>query len=272
VDREREIVFDYQLAQLEIARLLGKVVDSDGHPVAGATIQGIYRGDGIGRPDIEAETAADGTFQVERALAPMVLYARTADGARAGVAHLDAKPVVVTLPVRPLAEAQGRLLTAQGEIVAGGRVRYGVHVYVDERANSAFQIAFGGVATSGADGRYTLKGLLLGEEYHVDFEVAEHEPSRPLTTLKPAKAEIINRSPNRPLPVGLPPAPRPARVYAASSAQTHTWLAYGGTSWRRFWRNTPGMPIDSGVFRSGFAISAGVQAGRECKCRGLFVG
>jgi protocatechuate 3,4-dioxygenase beta subunit len=192
VDRAREIVFDYHLAQLEIARLLGKVVDSDGHPVARATIQGIYQGDGIGRPDIEAETAADGTFQVERALVPTVVCARTADGTRAGVAHLDAKQVVVTLPVRPLAEAQGRLLSAQGEIVAGGRVRYGVHVYVDEKANSAFQIAFGGVATSGADGRYTLKGLLLGEEYHVDFEVAEHEPSRPLTILKPAKAEIIN--------------------------------------------------------------------------------
>src|SRR5262249_9386259 len=111
----------------------------------------------------------------------------------------------VTLHVAPLAEAKGRLLNDHGEAVAGGRVRYGVRVYVGEPPHSAFRYCFGGVAISAADGQYTLEGLLPGEEYHVNFEHTPHEdPGSPLATVTPAKAETIQLGDTR-----IPPLRQP---------------------------------------------------------------
>jgi RNA polymerase sigma factor (sigma-70 family) len=204
VTNQREIVQDFHMPRPESGRLTGKVVDHDGKPVAGAGIQGVYQ-KAVGRVDLEATTAADGTFEVERVLVPAVLYARTKDRGAAGVVRIDADQESVTVRVGPLAAAHGRLLKDQSEVVAGGRVSYGIYVYEGEPRNSPFRVCFGGVATAGPDGRYTLKGLVPGEEYHVSFEHAPDGPWSELRTVRPTGAETIDlgdtsfRTPDRPL-------------------------------------------------------------------------
>jgi Sigma-70, region 4/Protein of unknown function, DUF255 len=204
VTTQREVVQDFHMPRPELGRLAGKVVDQDGKPVEGATVWGVYRKT-VGRVDIEETTAADGTFEVERVLVPAVLYARTKDRAAAGVARIDADQERVTVRVGPLARARGRLLKDGREVVAGGRVQYGVRVYEGEPPNSPFRVSFGGVATAGPDGRYTIEGLVPGEEYYVSFEPGPEGPWSGLTTVKPTGAETIElgdtsfREPARPL-------------------------------------------------------------------------
>jgi RNA polymerase sigma factor (sigma-70 family) len=204
VTTQREIVQDFHMPRPEFGRLTGKVVDQDGKPVAGAALQGVY-GEVVSRGDMEGTTAADGTFEVQRVLVPAVLYARTKDRKAAGLARMDAEQEQVTIRVGPVAEARGRLLNGQGAVVAGGSVQYGVYVYEGPPPNSPFRVCFGGVVTAGPDGRYTLEGLVPGEEYHVAFEQGPEGPWSGLTTVKPTGVETIElgdtafQEPARPL-------------------------------------------------------------------------
>jgi RNA polymerase sigma factor (sigma-70 family) len=190
VTNQQEIVQAFHMPRPEFGRLTGKVVDHDGKPVAGVAVQGVYAPSAL-RRDPEATTAADGTFEVERVLVPTILYARTKDGAAAGIVWINAEQEQVTIRVGPTAEARGRLLKDGGKVVAGGRVQYGIRVYDGEPAKSPFRTCFGGVATSGPDGRYTIKGLVPGQEYRLSFEHGPEGPWSGLTTVKPARAETI---------------------------------------------------------------------------------
>jgi RNA polymerase sigma factor (sigma-70 family) len=204
VTTQREVVQPFHMPRPEFGRLTGKVVGPDGKPVAGAAVQGVYQ-KSVSRGDIEATTAADGTFEVDRVLVPAVLYARTKDRTAAGMARIDEDQESVTIRVGPLAEAHGRLLKGGSEVVAGGRVSYGAYVYEGEPPTSPFRVCFGGVVTAGPHGRYTLKGLVPGEEYHVSFEHGPEGPWSGLTTVRPTKAETIElgdtsfQEPARPL-------------------------------------------------------------------------
>jgi RNA polymerase sigma factor (sigma-70 family) len=191
VTTQREIVQAFHMPRPEFGRLAGKVVDAEGKPLAGASVQGVYMRS-VARLDIEATTAADGTFEVERVSVPTVLYVRAKDRASAGLAQIGSEQEQVTIRVGPLAEARGRLLNGRGEAVGGGPVQYGVYVYEGEPPKSPFRVCFGGVVTSGPDGRFTLKGLVPGEEYHVSYEHnPEKGPWSELATVKPAGAETV---------------------------------------------------------------------------------
>jgi hypothetical protein len=192
VDRERELVNDINMPRPDFARLAGTVVDADGKPVGGAKISSTYMGD-TNRVNFEATTAADGTFSVERVTVPAAVYARTADKAQAGLVRITADQEQVTIRVGPLASARGRLLDHDGTPKAGGRIQYGVRIPANEKPNAPWYTGYGGVAVADADGWYTCTGMLVGEEYDINFEEnPDRGPWRGLTKVTPTKAETIS--------------------------------------------------------------------------------
>ncbi len=191
VAREGEIVNDLHMPRPELGRLLVKVIDADGKPVSGATVEGQYMrwANGLLR---ETTTDASGTFEVERVRVPAALFARTKDGKHAGSARIDFDQEQVTIRVGPGAQAEGRLLDDEGKIVVGGRVEYGINITIvqEDHPNDVCTMRFGGVATSDANGRYTLKGLALGEEYTINFEHNERQRTT-IKTVTPTRVETI---------------------------------------------------------------------------------
>jgi len=191
VEHEREIVHDFHMPRAELGPITGKVIDADGKPVPSAKIQGIYLAFAR-RGDITENAAADGTFQTERVLVPAVIYAQTADGQQAGTARIDDEQPDVTIRVTRLATAHGRLFDHEGNIVPGGKINYYVPVYEGEPGKSTFRMSFGGSEIADAQGRFTLQGLLPGEEYQVAYSTdASRGASTRVTQFTPASAETI---------------------------------------------------------------------------------
>jgi RNA polymerase sigma factor (sigma-70 family) len=191
VVNQREVKHDFHIPRPEMARLNGTVVDAGGRPVAGAAVWGVYTRQ-VSRVPMQVATADDGTFSVDRVTVPAVMYAGTADRSRAGIARIGPDDRAVTIRMVPTADAQGRLLDDAGQPAAGGRVKYGIQINLGDADHGPFETWFGGTAVSGPDGRYTLRGLVVGEEFHVSFEHdPEHGPWSPLTTVKPSKAERV---------------------------------------------------------------------------------
>jgi hypothetical protein len=173
----------------KLTQLKVKVVDAEGKPVAGAVVEFQYIGKA--HHDVEdAVTGVDGTSNVERAQNRMVLFSRTNDGKAAGVARVDQKQMQATIRLGPLASAEGRLLDHEGKVVKGGKIKYGVRVYDGPEPNSGFYVCFGGETVIDPEERFSLKGLVTGERYHVDLETGKHR-WRTVTTVTPSKAENI---------------------------------------------------------------------------------
>jgi RNA polymerase sigma factor (sigma-70 family) len=210
VAREKEVVNDLHMPRPEFGRLVVKVIDADGKPVPGATVEGQYMR-GTNKLIREATTDASGTFEVERVLVPAALFARTKDGKFAGTARIDFEQEQVTIRVGPVAPAEGRLLDNEGKIVVGGRIQYGVIVTIIQEGhpNDVCTMCFGGVVITGNDGRFSLKGLTLGEEYTINFDHGvERAGWSTITTVTPTKAETIHLGDFR-IPKLVPPPYQP---------------------------------------------------------------
>jgi RNA polymerase sigma factor (sigma-70 family) len=191
VGQQREIVHDIHMPRPVWGMLSGKVIDQNGQPVAGATISGAYMQQTF--VDIECTSAADGSFKVKRLQVATALYARSAERKLAGIMRIGADDDVVILQIAPTATARGRLVDANGKIIANGRVTCGIQIPLDEAPGSAFRSCFGSSARSGPDGRYTLEYLIPGEKYEVQEPYDEKSPEiSTLGEVKPLNAEPIN--------------------------------------------------------------------------------
>lgn len=191
VTNQREVVHDFHLPRPELGRLVGKVVDADGRPVAQATVLGAYRAFTRTRP-IDAMTQNDGTFVVDRVQVPAVLYAAAPNGTTAGTVRIDAEQKSVTIRLGRLATAHGRLLDDAGKIIAGARLRYDVSVSQGDE-HGPFGKYFGGTATSAADGSFTIEKLVPGEEYELVLERETRLGTwTVLKTIKPARAGTMD--------------------------------------------------------------------------------
>ncbi|MDY3556824.1 sigma-70 family RNA polymerase sigma factor [Gemmata sp. JC717] len=216
VGGEREVVTDLHLTRPNLARLAGTVVDAGGRPVAGAVVQSTDMGH-TSRIPFEATTAADGSFSAERVAVPAAVYARSADKSLAGLVRITADQQQVTVRVGPLATARGRLLDHEGKPIAGGRVKYGVHIPASEEPNAPYYVAYGGVAIADGDGWYTCTGMLVGEKYHLSYEqTPDNGPWMGLTTVTPTKAETISVGDTKLAKPRRPPTPeeKVARFFA----------------------------------------------------------
>ena len=191
IGQDREIVQSFHMPRPEWGVLTGKVIDQNGQPVAGAAISGAYMRP-TGKVAPEAISAGDGTFRVSRVQVPTVFFATTPDKKLAGIIRINADQDTLTIRVGPTAQAHGRLLDPEARVIAGGQVSFGIRVPSDEGRNTAYSYHFGGEVRSGPDGRYTIKGLVPGEEYELNNG---YEPQTGrllhLALVKPLKPETI---------------------------------------------------------------------------------
>ena len=143
-----------------------QVVDERGKLVAGALVNGICTR--FPRPLLldRITTSPDGRFQLPRLALPLLLQARTRDGRQIGLARVTPEQKEVTIRVGPTATAIGRLVDQMGKPVMLGHIRYAIHVPEDEddRISTTFS---GGKAILDSDGRFTLSGLVPGEEFEL---------------------------------------------------------------------------------------------------------
>lgn len=201
-DPPAQATADFHMPRPETGPLTVTVVDTNGQPIAGAKLSGRYTSFQARRWFKEATTDDHGRYTTERSLDPLVLFAETADGRRAGLARLDAETATAQVVVAPTASASGRLLDPQGIPLAAEEIRYGIRVYLGEPEKSPFMDAFGGVATTDAQGHYTLTGLIPGETWYATIHEDSH--LRPVAELTPRTTEPIAVGDTR-----LAPPPKP---------------------------------------------------------------
>jgi hypothetical protein len=171
----------------------GTVVDHDNRPVEDALISGAPRSPVfmyLGFPISQNQ----GRFDFASTLIPLVLHARTQDGLSAGIARIENADQPPTVRLDRAATAHGRLLDAEGQIVAGQRLRYGIVVREDEAdKSSASETLVVDTVTTAADGQFELRGLVPGEEFVLEYEPAfDRNRWMSLTTVKAVLPEAFD--------------------------------------------------------------------------------
>jgi hypothetical protein len=154
---------------LEVTVIDDQVIDERGKLVAGATVSGIYTGFDS-RPTLKSgiTTSADGRFHVPREALPLLLLARAPDGRQMGLARVDPEQKEVTIRVGPMAAANGRLVDQTGKPAMLGYIRYAIRIPRNEN-NHGFQMFGGGEAILDSEGRFTLTGLIPGENFELHY-------------------------------------------------------------------------------------------------------
>ncbi|HEX4145325.1 MAG TPA: carboxypeptidase-like regulatory domain-containing protein [Pirellulales bacterium] len=196
ITTESQMEFNFHTALPAKGILTGRIVTGDPpRGVAEAQIVGIYRQWGAGL-DMDATADAEGNFEVERELRRTVVHARSKDGALAGVVEIEAGDPTVTLVVRPLATASGRLIdAASGQPLAGREIEYGVKVHQGDD-NSPWRTSFGGKAVTDEKGHFELKQLVLDQPYDVNVIIpGADNPANvtyhPVGAVRPQEAKDI---------------------------------------------------------------------------------
>jgi hypothetical protein len=178
----------------EALTLKGKVVGSDGNPVAGAEVRAVFlqsptRGT---RRNAQAKTSAEGMFEIKRPAVPAVISVRTADNKQGGLLRVDDQRSEVNLRMVPLGRARGILTDSSGKAMPNAMITSSITIRVSGGLSTGV-LAIS--ATTAADGSYTLEGLLPNEAY-----VAHHlitKDGKPvsrgaeLATIKLEKAETV---------------------------------------------------------------------------------
>jgi len=168
---EAEREFNFHAVRPEKGVLAGLIVTGEPpQAVAAAEVIGIYRHPRAGR-DLAAVADEKGAFSVERELHRTVLHARSPDGRLAGVVQIEPDDETVTIPLRPLATASGRLIDATTrQPLPEQEIVYGVKVPVGDD-NAPWRTSFGGTTTTDDDGRFELRSLILGQKYQISVTI-----------------------------------------------------------------------------------------------------
>ncbi len=132
--------------------------------VTGVSTQSVARGFG-------ATTDADGHFQAVRGRAPTVVHAETKDHKLAGIVKIGPDETEVEIPIGPTGSARGRLVDKDTATPLPQRqIEYGVWI---EYSDKTFNWRFGGKVTTDPDGRFTMTGLIPGQEYTLEVVQSE---------------------------------------------------------------------------------------------------
>ena len=168
-ETEKEI--NFHASRPDKGRLTGRVFVRDSNDtVPNARIDVDYSG-GKGGSWAQDSVATDkGTFEFERELQPMYLYATNSDRSLAGIVELGPDNTSVEIPIQPTATAIGRLINQDsGQALMKSELQYSVRVYDGPHARSSFMMKFGGNVFTDENGRFEMPGLVIGQKYFVDL-------------------------------------------------------------------------------------------------------
>ncbi|WP_406699854.1 carboxypeptidase regulatory-like domain-containing protein [Singulisphaera sp. Ch08] len=220
-----EIVVDLKMPRPEVGPFAATVVDSEGRPVAGAVVEGMYASYQARRSFSPLKTDDKGSFQVERSLDPLVLYVRTADGKRGGIFRSDAEATEARIAVGPVVPATGRLLDSNLQPVAKRKLSYGIRVYKGPEQTGPWAETYGGTTETDDQGRFTLENLVPGHKYNLTLPLGDDGSSRNVTELTapgPGPFSLGDVSVDtQPIKPYVPPTPQERTVQAfAARART----------------------------------------------------
>ena len=186
---ETEFEFNFASPRPEKGPFAGQVVTGDPQqPVAGAIIEGKYR-TFTGR-DLRLRCDEQGRFAGERQLHRTVILAKSPDGKLAGIVEIGPDEDEVTITIGPLASATARLLDdPTDDPLPDTKVQWGHRVHKGDD-DAPWETAWGGIATTDTLGKFEIKGLVVGEEYHLNVPRGDGSYGS-LTTLTPETAEPI---------------------------------------------------------------------------------
>ena len=161
------VVQDLEMPRPVSGPLKATIVNEKKEPVSGAIVNGAYESFNAYFSQVIAD--ANGTIQMTRSLDPLFLAAKSPDGSLNGLIHLDAEATEAQLILKPAASASGRLVNTKGEPVADQKLEYGIRVLTDpaKKNSSPFSWYFGGNTTTGKDGSFLLKDLVVGAAYEL---------------------------------------------------------------------------------------------------------
>jgi hypothetical protein len=156
VEAEAEVVQDIRLPSSAIKPLAGKVLDIKGQPIGGVEITGIYSR--YPYPfDGKATTGADGGFEIQQEPLPLMLVAKSPDGKLGSMWPVEGYQKKITIRLRSLTQAHGRLVDAEGRPVTVGKLEYGFAV---DEGGGRYKLLSASETAPDADGHYSLEGLL----------------------------------------------------------------------------------------------------------------
>ena len=181
--------------------LTGKVTAAaEGEPVASAMLQGVPQSF-LGR-DWQAKSAADGTFRVMRYKEPTYVHVKTQDNTLAAVVIVDPEQTTLDVSLHPTGSISGRLLADDTELpMPNQKINYGIDVPSD--TGRTWSTRFGSSVTTDSEGRFSIDGLVGGQEYSVNLGVTEEGLYRSLPKWKVESGETLNLG-----DVQVPPPPK----------------------------------------------------------------
>ena len=215
---EKQKEFHFHAARPEEGALRGLVVAGDSaKPVAEAEIVGIYRHPRAAG-DLHAAADSAGKFEVTRKLHRTVIHARSKDGKLAGVVQIGPDDEMVTIPIRTMATATARLIDgATGQPMPGEEIRYGVEIPIGDD-DAPWRTSFGGTTNTDAAGRFSLDGLIIGQNYAISVTVRRGSDGRGQSWSSVGEITPANDEPIALGDLKLKPRPRPQTIDERISA------------------------------------------------------
>jgi thiol-disulfide isomerase/thioredoxin len=189
VNDEAELVRDFHMPRPEKGTLTGRVVaaSTGSEAVAGARVE-IAAVNMLAIPFV-VTADADGRFQAERELDPLVICAKSPDGKLGAIVEVGAEDSEVVIPIAPTATANGLLLDLKGTPAAHQNVEWGRRVFVDEKRRVSMT-CFAPKVTTDAKGRFTLPALVVGQEYGISL--LTNNVYQPAGAVRPEKEGLID--------------------------------------------------------------------------------
>jgi RNA polymerase sigma factor (sigma-70 family) len=168
VKGESELVRNFNMPRAEKGTIKGRVVlaSAPDQGVSGAKVEIAARS--IMANPFAVTADAEGRFQAERNLDPLVVCAKSADGKLGAMIEVGAEDPEVVIALAPTATATGILLDVQGQPVANRELAWGRKVYLDDESRVSMWCFVPRVVTD-SKGRFTLPSLVIRQEYEISL-------------------------------------------------------------------------------------------------------
>jgi RNA polymerase sigma factor (sigma-70 family) len=166
VKDEPEIIRDFKMPRPEKGTLAGRVIFAGGSdkPIAGAIVEIVAR-NRLAIP-FQVTADADGRFQAERDLDPLLICAKSPDGKLGAMVEAGAEDADVLISISPTATASGVLLDLDGKPAANKSLDWGRRVFMDAEEQMSM-ICFAPKVVTDTHGHFTLPSLVVGQKYGI---------------------------------------------------------------------------------------------------------